>query len=205
MLTGIIRCAICGGRMNRFRTYNTHKDGSQYIKQYYRCKGTDQQPSRCRNMVPLPALHAWLDDWFTIGASEGGAFGDVGIIETVTIPGHGHQDEIRDVEDQIRELDIDAPDFLEKQEALLAERKRLRDLPKVTPQTIEHPTGIKLKDYWPTLSEQEKRQYLLNTGVTIKAQSFWYNEADRYSRRPGEIDPVLIGNPARVIGKLRRK
>lgn len=205
MLTNIVVCAKCGRPLYRFQTRNTRKDGSKYVKRYYRCKGTDQQPSTCRNMVPLPTLHDWLDKWFTIGASEGGAFGDVEIVETLVVPGHGYEDQIAEVEAKIKELDFDDPAFVDKQAALLAERKHWKGLPTVPAETLERPTGILVKNHWRSLDEQGKRLYLLAAGIKVEAQMTWPDEADRLSRRPGELDAALIGgNPARVVGALRR-
>lgn len=205
MLTNIVVCAKCGRPLYRFRTHNTRKNGSKYVKRYYRCKGTDQQPSTCRNMVPLPTLHDWLDLWFTIGASEGGTFGDVEIVETIIIPGHGYEDEIADVEAKLKELDFDDPAFADKQAALLAERKHWKNLPTAPAETLERPTGILVKDHWRSLDEQGKRAYLLDARVQVHARMIWQDEADRLSRRPGELDAWLTGNPARVVGSLRRQ
>lgn len=204
MLTNIVFCAKCKRPLYRFRTHNTHKDGTKYIKRYYRCKGSDQEPSTCRVMVPGPLLEDWVDQWFTIGASEGGAFGDVEIIETITLPGHGYEDDIADVEAALRELDFDDPEFDSKQAELRADRTRLKDLPATPAETLERNTGILVKDHWRTLDDQGKRRYLLAAGVKVYAEMKWADEADRESRKPGRLSPYITGDPHRVIGTLQR-
>lgn len=170
MLTGVAVCASCGGPMYRFRAKTKRKDGTSNINTYYRCKGTDRNPSRCRNMVPLADLDAWVDEWFT-----GDAFGNTEIVERIILPGTGHEDDIASVEQDIRELDLDSPDFDSRLAALRTERSRLIALPTEPDQTIERPTGVLVKDLWPTLSAQQKRSYLLagSTKVHASKDDMW--------------------------------
>jgi hypothetical protein len=95
-----------------------------------------------------------------------GPFGDHPRSELVTIPGHGHEDEIAEVEQDLRELDYDAPDFLERQAELLAERKRLQALP-MTPMRSELVlTGDTMRDYW--ADNDGKRAYLNRIKMQVK-------------------------------------
>ena len=85
--------------MYRFRTTKTRKDGRKATNEYYRCAGTARLPSTCRNMIPLSDIECWVDDKMTddvIGSDE--------IIEQTVTPGHDYDDEIEQVELDIREL-----------------------------------------------------------------------------------------------------
>jgi hypothetical protein len=83
-------------------------------------------------MISLASLDARVD-WYVTNT-----LGRWPRYETVTIPGHGYQDQIDEIERDLRELELDDPQFLDKQAALLAERKRLRDLP-MTPAAPSSP------------------------------------------------------------------
>ena len=61
LLSGVVVCHGCGGPMYRLRAQNTRKDGSKQYNVYYRCWGTDTNPSKCRNMFPLDELDAWVE------------------------------------------------------------------------------------------------------------------------------------------------
>jgi hypothetical protein len=102
-----------------YRLANTAK-GKKYT--YYRCHGDERNPSKCQNMIRLEELDAQLDKYVTTNLSRWPRY------EVVTVPGHGHDDEIAEVEYALRDLDYD-PDFADKQAALLAERAPLKSLP----------------------------------------------------------------------------
>ena len=90
--------------------------------------------------------------------------------ETVITPGSGHEDEVSDVERELRELDFDAPNFLDRQAALLAERARLRALPS-EPAVVEErisgwTVGEPVDDVHPGAA---RRAYLLAAGAKVRA------------------------------------
>ena len=191
MLSGALYCAMCKGVMHYRRTVTKRKSGAEYVWQGYRCDGTSRQPSRCGNWVPLAGIEDWVDLWFTIPARKGGSgFADTEIVETVPVPAKGHADDVAAVEAELRDLDFDAPDFAERQAALLAERARLRALGTEPARTDERPTGVKLGKHWRTLDAPGKRDYLRRAGVKVYA-----SKADRW----------ITGDPHKVIGALRKK
>lgn len=160
MLGGVVVCRDCGGPMYRLRAQNVRKDGTKQYNVYYRCWGTDTAPSKCKNMYPLEELDAWLDRRM--------ARIKLPRYEIVVSPGHGYEDEIYEVERDLRELDLDAPDYDERHAALRAERARLRALP-ATPDTVERrKTGQSIGQYWVTLETgEDKRAFLVKHGVKV--------------------------------------
>ncbi len=173
MLTGVILCGICGkpsaspptGVMHRRKSVNKRKDGSRTVNEYYRCDGTPREPSTCKNMVPLAMVDAWVDEWFTGNTPDA----DREISELITIPGHGHDDELAQNAADIADLDIDADDYDSRLVALRTERKRLQALPGEPDRTEEVPTGVKVRDHWLTLTAPERRDFLIKGGVLVLA------------------------------------
>jgi hypothetical protein len=149
--------------MYRRSMYNVRKDGSKQYNLYYRCDGSLRDRSKCRNMVPLEDADDWLSSWVTdvIGNQE--------LIERTVVPGHGHEDEIAEVEADIRDLDLDDPDYLSKQSALMAERKRLKELPATPSKVMERPTGVTIGQHWATLDTAGRRAWLLAGKVRVMA------------------------------------
>lgn len=85
-------------------------------------------------------------------------------------PAHGHDDEIADVEADLRDLDYDAPDFAAKQAALLAERARLKSLPMTPTVTDKRLTADTIGQYWQTLEGDEARRGYLMQQLGMKVQ-----------------------------------
>lgn len=165
LLAGIIYCASCQGIMHRKPVYTVRKDGSKKYNVYYRCGGTPRDPSTCKNMFSLAEADESVSGWVTevIGRLE--------LIERRMIPGSGHDEAIASVEADIRDLDLDDPDYLAKHQALLAERARLKALPAEPARVMERPTGIKVAEYWGSLDGQGKRRFLLAAQVKVTALS----------------------------------
>jgi len=183
LLLHVAKCAKCGAWLY----YNAFTArGTTY--RYYVCSGECGERS-----IPAEELETWLDAWFTIGASEGGAFGDTEIWEKIFIPGHDHRDEMAALAASVRELDLDDPEYDAKLARFREARENLKVLPSESARVDERPTGLVLKDYWPTLDAAGKRSYLLNSGVVIHAR----REED------GRLDVWMTGNPAKVVGTLR--
>jgi len=167
MLTGIIVCEKCGGPMYHHNSKTKRKDGTYSVYRSYRCKGADQAPSRCGNSIRAEDLEDWANAWFT----SDGAFARTEIVEIVTERGDDHADEILEIELDLRDLDFDAPDFAERQAALLSERAGLRSLPSEPSQVIEHPTGQTVGDVWVSLDDQQRRRFLLAGGIKVCVRS----------------------------------
>jgi site-specific DNA recombinase len=171
LLSGVAVCHDCGGPMYRLRAQNTRKDGTKQFNVYYRCWGTDTQPSTCKNMYPLDELDAWAEMRM--------AKMKLPRYEIVVTPGHGHEEEIYEVERDLRELDLDAPDYDERHAALRAERARLRALPAVADKVERRKTGDTIGQYWATLqTESDKRAFLRKHGVVIRVRRGMTREED---------------------------
>lgn len=156
MLTGILACGKCGGPMYRIKP-----PGRDY---FYRCTGTARQPSKCRNLIPLADADSYVSMWVTdvIGRKE--------LIGREVTPASGHDEAIASVEMDIRELDLDDPEYDAKLSALRAERKRLKELPAEASKVVERPTGVTLAEHWASLSTtQAKRAWLLAGEVKVMA------------------------------------
>jgi site-specific DNA recombinase len=204
LLTSIIRCAQCAGGMYKIKTFGGFS---------YRCKGTDQVPSTCKNLVPMDAVEGWVNDWFA-----GQIFGSVEITETVTIPGDDHKAEIAEVEAELRELDQDSDDYDRKHSLLRSERSKLLSLPSEPTRVIERPTGQTVADVWQSLDVAGRRAYMMASGIKVMVRPSPLNETEgpwydaEYPTATGV--PVafysnarhavwLVGDPARITGTLQ--
>lgn len=163
LLAGVIHCAWCGRVMYRRSMYNVRKDGSKQYNLYYRCDGSLRDRSTCKNMIPLKEADDWVSSWFA------GTIGHLELTERMVIPGHNHEDEIAEVAAEIRDLDLDDPDYLVKQSALMAERKRLKELPAAPSEIVERPTGVTVGQHWGGLDTAGRRAWLLDRQVKVMA------------------------------------
>ena len=165
MLTGVAACAECGGPMFRIHCGRKRVDGTRADYWYYRCHGTATAPSRCANMYPLEELEAKVDRFMTVTLARWPRY------ETAVIPGHGHEEEIYEIERDIRELDLDDPGYMAKLESLRAERARLRALPSVPATSERRKTGDTIGQHWATLeTDAAKRAFLLSLGMVIRVR-----------------------------------
>jgi site-specific DNA recombinase len=164
LLSGIIHCANCGRPMSYRKTYAELANGERAYHYYYRCHGTAREPSRCKNMITVDFADEAMSSWVTdvIGYHE--------VILRTIVPGHGHEEEITDVEAEIRALDLDDPEYDTKSAALRAERKRLKELPAVPAEVREEPSGLTVREFWESLESVEvKREWLKSGQVKILA------------------------------------
>ena len=193
MLTGVLFCDECKGPMYRTKSKRTKKDGTTRTWFYYRCGGADRRRSTCKNMYPLADLDAWVNRWFT----EDGPFADTEIVETITVPGDDHAEAIAEVDAEIKELDLDAPNYSERHATLLSERERLKALPSQPAQVTERPSGRTVSDTWLSLSDGQRRRFLL------AGQTKVYLRSDTKLRKEGAEVMYIPGDPSRLIGALR--
>jgi site-specific DNA recombinase len=162
-LIRILYCGKCGGPMWH-STANKRVGGELRAYTYYRCYGAQGRPSKCKNMIPLPAITAWLDARMTDDV-----VGTQGVVEVAVIPGHNHDDEIAQAETEIHELDLDAGDYDAQLTALRAERARLKALPSVPDSVIARATGQTVAQHWRSLDAAGRREYLLTSGARVDA------------------------------------
>lgn len=162
MLTSVAYCGKCKGIMHYRRNPKKHLDGSTYTWEGYRCDGTPAHPSTCSVMVTAANIEAWVNMQMM-----GEPIGPELIIETMWVPGHGYEEEIEQVEQEIRDLDFDDPEYDEKHAALRAEHKRLRELPAVPAKSEEKKTGETVADRWKRLDAPGRRDYLLRANAKV--------------------------------------
>lgn len=181
-----VRCAVCDGPM--YRTVSTNKG---HVTHYYRCR-----VKQCRNGVNQNTLDAWVDEWFA-----GDAFGRTQVMELQTIAGDGTEEEIAEVEAEIRAMDIDdhgSPEHL----ALLAERKRLQGLPSAPTEVREVATGQLVRDVWSSLDAVARRRYLQAAGVRVMVRPIdKSHEVSNFGN--GRHVVSLEGDPAQISGTLQ--
>lgn len=208
MLSDVLYCGKC----QRVMHYRRMKGGTGGTWIGYRCDGTAREPSTCRNMITARDIESWVDQWFTTSRERGGfGYADVEIVETVNVPASGHAEEVAEIESEIRDLDLDAPDADRRFTELRAARAELLAMGTTLAHTEDRPTGVTLGEYWPTLTATEKRDYLRRAGVKVYGISV--KSTVRDARAVGQ-DAVVIGpvnawlgeaSPERVMGKLARK
>nr|UXE44741.1 hypothetical protein Hi04_10k_c361_00005 [uncultured bacterium] len=166
LLAGIIHCGLCGRRMARKAVYTKLKDGSKNYLLYYQCNGSARDRSTCRNMLRMDAADEYASSWVTE------VIGRARLYERTTKPGHGHDDEIADVKQAIRDLDVEAADYDAELARLRAELAGLKQLPVTQPQAEERDTGLTVGQYWDGLSDVEaKRRFLMAGKVKVLAVS----------------------------------
>lgn len=211
MLTGSIFCELCGGPMYRYRNVKTLKDGTKKAHEYYKCKGLDQAPSTCRNMVRVDVVEQWLNAWFT----EDGPFADTELVEMAVLPGSDHSADIAEIEAQIRDLDLDDPDYDLQLESLRIERNNLKALPAEVAKIEQRPTGYTVGQVWTGLATDARRRFLSAAGVQVHVLPAKPDDAaevasrvgpDRLYKnltRTGRHWHWVTGDPARVTGELR--
>jgi len=162
MLTDVAYCGKCNGVLHYRRHTKKHLDGSTYTWEGYRCDGKPQQPSTCKVMVTAANIEGWVNMQMT-----GEPIGPELIIETTWVPGHGYEEEIDQIEQELRDLDFDDPAYDEKHAALMAERKRLRGLPAVPAKSEERKTSETVAERWIRLDAPGRRDYLLKAKARV--------------------------------------
>ena len=191
-----IRCGHCDGAMYRIRSTTTRKDGGKNTIRYYRCKGTEQAPSTCRNQVRADVVEDWATAWFT----DFGPWATVEVTRRTLVAGDDHTAEIDDLADEIRALDPMAVDFLDLATALRAEIADLQALPVTPPQIVEQATGETVGARWSRLSAADRRAYLVASGVRLTVSLLGENEAGGID---GRHTATLSGDPSKVEEAVR--
>lgn len=113
---------------------------------YYNCGGYPRQRnSKCRNMIPADALEAHVNEHVVY------VYGWLEIVERVVIPGSGHERELEQVAQDMRELternlagELSDEDYDRELRELRAERDCIRELPAEPDRVEERPTGVKV-------------------------------------------------------------
>jgi DNA invertase Pin-like site-specific DNA recombinase len=149
MLLNIAFCT-CGAPLY------SRRDGKY---QYYKCYG------KCgAGVISMGQLDGTIDEAIV------DSYGWVPLMAKTVKTGKSHASEISAVERQIRELDLDAPNYDDQHSKLRAERMRLRNLPSAPDVVDNAPTGETTADYWPKLDAHAKREFLLANGIKVHAK-----------------------------------
>ena len=155
-LTGVVTCAKCGGAMYRVNASYKLKDGTKVDQYYMRCSGTVKAPSKCKNMFPLDELEERFQKMMARG------LGLMRLYRDDVTPGHGYDDEIRDVEDEIARLRPRDPGYRQRHDELMAELERLVSLPSVPAKVERVWTGETVGEHWAGLeTDAERRAFLV--------------------------------------------
>jgi DNA invertase Pin-like site-specific DNA recombinase len=186
-LQDIAYCGKCK-RVIHYRRIPDYKY-PKYVWTGYRCDGTAKSPSTCKVMVNAKDLESWVDAWFT----ETGPFAGIEIVET--LPAYDdRRDRIDEIDQQIENYPKrPATAYLAFVTKKIAERETVENEPRKQGED-EHPTGIKVGKYWLTLTAEEKREYLLDSGVKV-----YVDKID------GQMEPWITGDPHKVLGTIKRK
>jgi len=100
-------------------------------------------------------------------------YGLVPVLDKIVSTGKSHKTDIRLIERKIRALDLDADDYDVRHAELTAERRRLVNLDKShrgRDRVDWEDTHMVLREYWPTLDTQTKRQFLLENHFRLEAE-----------------------------------
>jgi len=126
------------------------------LYEYYDCYACSARRIPMKDLEDAVDDHIWLE------------FGKEPVWRKIVTHGKSHATQIGMIERKIRALDLDADDYLDQLAELRAERKRLQDAERKQPDKTDYEdTGLKVADYWPTLSREAKRQFLLNAGIKV--------------------------------------
>jgi Recombinase/Recombinase zinc beta ribbon domain len=165
LLTGVIYCGLCHRVMHRKPVYTKLKDGSKTYHWYYRCDGTPRERSTCKNMVRID----WSDENVDLWVRE--VIGNLTLVERIVLPGNGHDDDVQDIKNTIRNLDPEADDYDLRLSRLRSELARVKALPAEPPRVVERETGLKVRDYWAKADAASRRRFLLAGKVRVEAVS----------------------------------
>jgi DNA invertase Pin-like site-specific DNA recombinase len=153
MLLNVAHC-VCGAPFHSKRY--TSKG---HLYEYYDCS------AHCgERRIPMKDLEKAADESMTDG------YGWVPVFTKQVKLGKSHAKEIAILERKMNALDKDASDWLARTSELHAERARLKSLPREPDEIKLVPTGKTTAEYWPTLSAQGKRQFLLVNKATLHAR-----------------------------------
>jgi hypothetical protein len=157
MLTSILHCALC--RRPMYRQYaKAHGRG----RAYYRCRGTDNNQSTCRNMVPLVEVNQAVSDQIA-------PYRGLPHTEHTYMRGADHSTDIGKITDEMHDLVDSGPldaSKLARLKELSNEQQRLQDADKEADQGrhVIRLTGKTIGQHWGSLDDAGKRAWLLDLG-----------------------------------------
>jgi DNA invertase Pin-like site-specific DNA recombinase len=163
MLTSIVHCALC--RRPMYRQY-AHPHGRG--RAYYRCRGTDNDQSTCKNMVPLLEANRAFSDAVM-------QYRDLPHTEHVYRRGADHSAEIGKITDEMHDLVDSGPldgAKLARLKELSDQQQRLQDGDKEADKGrhVIRLTGKTVGEHWASLDDAGKRAWALELGWKAYAQ-----------------------------------
>jgi len=156
LLTGILRCGICGGVMYSIKS---GRGSGTERRSYYYCRSR----KGCKNHILVDETDMQIEDEIIRQLSG------KPVIRIITIPGNNHRDEIDQIRADIAELNPSAEDYLTQVTAKHAELKRLESLPAEPDRIKRVETGETYGDLWRTGSKSERHQLLIELGWRLYA------------------------------------
>ncbi len=160
LLLNIAYCT-CGGPL-----YSKRYKSKGHLYEYYDCYGG------CGSRrIPMADLEKSVEDFMT--AEDG--YGLVPIYRKVVTHGKSHAAQILQIERRLRTIALEGD--IDEIAELRAERKHLREAMQNAPDKIDYEdTGMKVRDYWPMLDRQAKRQFLLLAEVRVRSAKRYTGE-----------------------------
>jgi site-specific DNA recombinase len=194
--SALLNIAFCGCGQPLFKWQKPNKQGRVY--QYYRCRENYRRtddPQRC-NERPVPC--EILD--MMVHSALLREIGKFKVMRREIKPGDGHERELAAVGQQIADLTTERfvkgiirPDFDKLMAALQAEHARLADLPPSPDVLTKVPTGQTFAQRWESMTGQERRLWLRDSGVTVHAPR------GAWPPFPDTAGPLTPGDVPRVI------
>jgi len=109
-----------------------------------------------------------LEEWIEHIMIPGGLYGAEPVWRKVISRGKSNRALIMKIDRKIHALDLDADDYQEQYDALMAERRTLKgDRGQQADKTKYEDTGLTVADYWPTIDTQAQREFLLTAGIKL--------------------------------------
>ena len=187
MLLNIVNCK-CGEPMYARRWVNG-RSGKLY--EYYGCSAKCGESS-----IPMRVLESTVEVIMTDTDPEH-VYGSYPIWRKNITAGKSAKGELAKIERKMDALDKDADDYIVQITELSALRKHLIDAGQSQAGKIayEKVPGMTMADYWPTLSEQGKRQLLLDTGLAMRVERVGKSVKVEVVT-PGEVKFIATGATA---------
>jgi DNA invertase Pin-like site-specific DNA recombinase len=154
MLLNVASCA-CGAPL-----YSKRYSSKGHDYEYYTCS------ANCgRRRIPMLHLEGHVHD----AMAHTTLYGESPVYRKIVTGGKSTRALIMKLDRKIHSLNLDADDYQEQYDALMSERRQLKDdQGKRSDETRYEDTGVKVADYWLTLSPKDRRQFLLLAGVEVK-------------------------------------
>jgi site-specific DNA recombinase len=138
-----------------------HKQSGK-LYEYYGCAVKCGRPN-----VTMQALDDGVSLYFT-SSDIPATYADYPVWEKIEKKGKSPKGDLAKIEQKLRALNFDDPDFRSKQDELLAERENLQAQIS-TPGHIRYSRipDVTVKDVWPQLDSEARRELLLEAGIKV--------------------------------------